>query len=223
MKIDSEIKEINCPACSQPNTIEPVSVIHEGTPELKELFAGTINKVECLSCSKNFLVEIPLIYRDDSKHYLVYCISLPRDEQLEDLIEQMDALYQMTYEELGLQDKPLCRLTISRRDFIEKIAIHQHGYDDRLIEYIKYQLFGHSKRGLDSSTMELLFDFTNSNDDHLSFFAFDLNTGKPIYSLEFSSQDYRNLVNYFLSTEEMEKKLNQLFKKHYVHVGNLLG
>ena len=223
MKTENEIQEINCPACAHPNTFEPVSVIKKGTLEQKELFKGNINKVNCSSCSRNFLVEIPLIYRDDSKHYLIYNIAVSEEEQLEDLIEQVDTLYRMTYEDFGFEDKPKCRLTTSRRDFIEKIAIQQQGYDDRLIEYIKYQLFGHSKRGLDSSRMELLFDFTNSNAEHISFLAFERNTGKPLYSMEFLGQDYGNLERYFLGSQEMEKKLNQLFKKYYVNVDNLLG
>ena len=223
MNANKEIRTVTCPACSQTNPFDSVSVIEEGTTNLKELFAGTINKVNCSFCSTKFLVEIPIIYRDNPKNFLIYNKALGKDEALTGLLDLMDELYHRVYEDLDRKDKPTCRLTLSRKDLIEKIAIHQQGYDDRLIEYIKYQLFGHSKKGLDSNRMELLFDFSNTNQESICFLAFDLKTGNPLYSLNFQNEDYRKLENYFLSSSEMEKKLNQLFKKYYVHVGNLLG
>ena len=70
--------------------------------------------------------------------------------------------------------------------------------------------------------MDLLFDFSNSNAEDLGFLAFDRKTGKPVYALNFSRNDYDHLGNYFLKTNAMERRLDQLFQKYYVHVASLL-
>ena len=168
------------------------------------------------------MVEIPLIYRNDRARFLVYYSPRTSDDQLPEIVKSMEELDQQLFKGLSSQEKPDCRLTLCRRDFIEKIAIRQFGYDDRLIEYIKYQLFQHSKKGLDPHRMDLLFDFSNTNDEHLGFLAFDRTTGKAVYSLNFLRDDYEHLAEYFLRENEMETRLNRLFRKYYVHVTCLL-
>ena len=222
MEAPDDHQTFKCPACSHETPYRTVSTITKGTRELTALFGGELNKATCNSCFVEFLVEIPLIYRDDKARFLVYYSPLTPDDQLPELIKLMEKLDQQLFEGLSPLEKPVCRLTLSRRDFIEKIAIRQHGYDDRLIEYIKYQLFQHSKKGLDPHRMDLLFDFSNTNNENLSFFAFDRTTKKAVYSLNFLRTDYDHLGEYFLRKNDMEIRLNRLFKKYYVHVTSLL-
>ena len=222
MNSSGDPQVVQCPACSKETFCRIVSTITQGTRELKALFTGELNKANCMSCSIEFLVEIPLIYRDNIRRFLVYYSPQTSDDSLPNVVDIMEELYRQLFQGLPQKDKPDCRLTLARRDFIEKIAIHQHGYDDRLIEYIKYQLFQHSKKGLDPNRMDLLFDFSNSDDEQLSFISFDRKTGKPVYSLNFLLTDYYHLEDYFLKKSEMEVRLNQLFRKYHVHVSSLL-
>ena len=222
METPDENQTVKCPACSHQTPCRTVSTITKGTKELTALFGGDLNKTTCKSCFVEFLVEIPLIYRDDKARFLVYYSPLTRDDQLSEITQFMEKLDSQLFEGLSSQEKPICRLTLSRRDFIEKIAIRQHGYDDRLIEYIKYQLFQHSKKGLDPHRMDLLFDFSNTNNKHLGFLAFDRTTKEAVYSLNFLHADYDHLGEYFLRKNEMEIRLNRLFKKYFVHVSSLL-
>ena len=222
MQIYEDSQIVRCPSCSSKTSCQPVTTIREGTNELNDLFVGALNKVKCTACSVEFLVDIPLIYRHDKRPFLAYYAPLTPEEQMQEAISQVEKLYQKNFEGLPNGDMPKCRITFSRKDFIEKIAIHQWEYDDRLIEYIKYQLFQHSTKGLDPHRMDLLFDFSTSNNDHLSFLAFDRQTGQAVYSLKFLNSDYIHLVEHFLQNSEMEIRLNQLYRNYYVHVSSIL-
>ena len=222
MKTYHDQQTVQCPACLRNTICRTVSTITEGTKELNDLFIGTLNKTKCNACSAEFLIDVPLVYRDDKKRVLVYYAPSVKSDHVKEVINELKKLYRHAFAELPDTDKPRCRLTISRRDFIEKIAIYQHEYDDRLIEYIKYQLFQHSTKGLNPHRMDLLFDFSTTTNERLNFLAFDRKTGKAVYALEFLHDDYNQLKQYFFKSSEMENRLDQLYQNHYVHVSNIL-
>ena len=47
---DRETEVLQCPHCHQEMSVELVSVLHPGDKELKELFAGTLNRPTCPKC-----------------------------------------------------------------------------------------------------------------------------------------------------------------------------
>jgi len=214
-------QRITCPSCHCEILVNPVSVIMENTEELHSLIQGTLNKFNCSSCKVEFLYDTPIIYRDDENHFVIYHHTSGTHDTLPEALNYMSEIYKELFADFSEDEKPVCRLTMRRKDLIEKIKIHQLGYDDRIIEYIKYQFFSHSSE-LDESGMDLLFDFATSTEEKLVFLAFDQHKGDVLYSLEFPTREYHQLKNNFLDTPELEKEFSKLFKGYYVHVSTLL-
>jgi hypothetical protein len=210
-----------CPKCSATNAFLPVTVLRDKSDELKQLLAGRLNTVLCESCETEFLYETPILYRDDPQRWMVYFLPPVIVERLDDAILQVEELYDTVFDDLADDDRPGCRLATTRNAFIEKIAVHQRGLDDRIIEYVKYQLYQNCD-DLDPIRHELLFDFSSSAGDQFTFLAFDRDTGKPTYSMEFPTADYESLATYFLSSEKMQGELNQMFRRHFVQVDDLI-
>ena len=210
-----------CPSCSAEIVVSPTSVVTENTAQLHDLFKGILNKFQCTKCDGEFLYDTPIVYRDNEHRYVIYYHTSSTDDNLSEALAYMQEVYDNLFRDLSDNEKPISRLTLKRKDLVEKIKIHQHGYDDRLIEYIKYQLFQHSDN-LDCASLDLLFDFASSNSENLVFLAFDRKTGNAHYSLEFPAEEYEKLNRDFLSPPETAKEFDKLFNGHYVHVGTLL-
>jgi hypothetical protein len=214
-----ETELIDCPHCQQPTPFAATSVLMQGDAVIHELLDGTLNRCVCKACEKAFLFETPLLYRDDERRYIVYYVPPAFAASEEEAIKHVDQLYNSIFGDFSTEERPLCRLVTSRSQLIEKIVVHQGNYDDRLIEYIKYQLLEHSP-GLDVVRHELLFDFGNSSDKSIQFLVFDRETRQPQFSLQFSPEDYEGLAAYFL--EEGRDELDSLFKPYLVRVEDLI-
>ncbi len=214
-------KTVCCPHCDAQSECFPITLIRKGSDELAALFQGVLNVIPCRDCGKSFVLDIPVTYCDADRRCLIHFMPAANLGNLDDALAVVKKLYENIFADIAETARPYYRLTTSRKNFIEKISIHHHGYDDRLIEYIKYQMFQHSQ-GLDPISMELLFDFANSSDTDIMFIAFARETGKPLYNLGFKSADYRELSERFLVTPEMEHELNALYQGVYVDVSQLL-
>lgn len=211
---------VPCPHCQRLTSFEPITVLKKGMPELSLLFESRLNTCQCSECKQEFLYETPLLYRDDDAPLLIYYIPSSQLENLDQALTQMQTLRDRIFADLPDNRQPRCRLAVNHSQFIEKIAIHQSGYDDRLMEYIKYQLFQHSS-GLNFIRYELLFDFSGSSAETLNFIAFARETRQAEYTLEFSISDYRNMEKWFLA-DEREKELDKLFHLPLVRVDDLI-
>lgn len=221
MELETNESNVSCPKCGTSQLFTPVSVIRDDGPELGLLYEGKLNRQHCEGCNTEFVIDSPIVYRDNNSPYLVYYLPLPNQTDIDEAISTVEGLFLRIFEEVAESDRPSGRLAITRRDFIEKIALHRSGYDDRLIEYVKYQLFQHSK-GLDAHGMDLLFDFGGSTPDNIQFLAFNRDSGEPAYALGFPIADYNKLKEYFLDESDMETRLNNMFRRYYVHVTDLL-
>lgn len=212
---------VECPTCSREISFQPLEVICEGSPELSAFLQGEANQVHCSSCEATFLYETSILYRDDENAYWVYFMPSVNSESLEGALTRMDQLCESILDEIAVTDQPRGRLTLSQREMIEKIMIHQHGYDDRLIEYVKYQFYQHSE-DVDSKRDELFFDFSNSDSEKIMFLGFHKKTGQPTLSLGIKAIEYTQLERHFLKTEAMEKELDRFYRKYYVTVREML-
>ncbi len=214
--------QVPCPHCRADVCFSPVTVIQEGTIDIDRLFDGTLNQAHCDTCGKDFLFETPLVYRDDETRYLVYFLPRPMAGDLAKAIASMDQIYRQMFAEFDEEDLPTCRLTLQRSHFIEKIALHQFDYDDRLVEYVKLMLYQHNE-GLDPIRHELLFDFGNTDEESINFFAYDREHGQAEYALGITLDDYRDLEESLFSSPDMQDELEGLFREHYVTVDDLLA
>ena len=120
MKTSDDQQVIDCPACASKTLCRTVTIITEESKELKALFIGELNKATCTSCSVEFVVETPLIYREDRTRFLVYYSPDTSDEQLGTVLAFTDELYQRLFVELAVGEKPECRVTLAPAGFYRK-------------------------------------------------------------------------------------------------------
>ncbi len=215
--------QVPCPKCSVQQTVEPVSTIRrEDSITLEKLFRGQLNKVHCSECGAVFVLEIPILFRDDAARSLIYYMPVPDRKAWEEAEKQMQQMADVVFGEETDMAVPECRLTVSRPQFIEKIAIHVHGLNDRLIEYIKYQLFRQKEGSVDSIRHELLYDFSGSGQDKLAFVIFDRETSKAVAATHLPTEVYEELEETFGTSLSMKEELKELFPGYYVNVERLL-
>jgi hypothetical protein len=208
--------EVNCPGCKATIAATPVTVLDNDSADLQPLFDGTLNRLHCADCDRDFVLDVPLIFRDTEKRQLIYCLPRDADAPLTEALGEMDTLFTQVFGELPAGELPVCRLTISRPQFIEKIAILQQGLDDRVLELAKRQLYDHSP-GLTLESHDLLFDFRESDEESVNFIAFSRDSGEAAYTLSLRREDYDDMARHFLEIPGQESELNACFDGFYVN------
>lgn len=212
---DSQL--VDCPKCQSPVPVELVTQLKPESPELDALMRGRLNRATCPGCAHEFLCDTPVLFRDDRARYVVYYLPRSTVSTVEQAITLTTQLYDTVFAELAVPLRPECRLALTRNHFIEKIALHQQGLDDRLVEYIKYQLYEHSE-GLEYAKYELLFNFGDISEEQLNFMAFDRSNGQVAFMLGFRNEDYEDLEESLLTSPESATQLDDLFMGTFVQV-----
>ena len=211
---------VPCPKCGAEQQATAVTVVGPHDKNLDRLFCGELNKMHCRACGAEFLIQVPIVFRDDERRFLIYCLPLDEQGAAEQVEEQMEALTDEVFTEFNSDELPDCRLTLNRRHFIEKIAIHRHRLDDRLIEYIKYQMY--QQGDIDSVRSELLYDFSSEADDVIPFIVFDRETGNAQAGAHLPKDVYDELAEMFAANEELAGEIEELFPSYNVTVDKLL-
>jgi len=121
---EREIINAKCPACQAEVEIELAYVVYPESPELDHLMTGTLNLARCEECQTDFLVETPLLYKDDEDRFLAYYMPVDDTDGQSKAVEELKKLTDVVFANEDSELKPTCRLTFARRRFIEKIMIH---------------------------------------------------------------------------------------------------
>lgn len=209
-----------CPKCGAEQQVTAVTTVGPDDKNLERLFGGELNKVRCQACDAEFIIQVPIVFRDDERRFLIYCLPLDEQGAAEQVEEQMEALTDEVFTEFNSDELPDCRLTLNRRHFIEKIAIHRHQLDDRLIEYIKYQMY--QQGDIDEVRSELLYDFSSETGDVIPFIVFDRETGNAQAGAHLPRDVYDELAEMFAANEELASEIEELFPSYNVTVDKLL-
>ncbi len=214
--------KVKCPKCGKELTATLVSTILPDDGNLRKLLDGSLNKVKCDSCGVDFVVENSLTYRDKEHSFIVFCVPPPEDGNTEPIEHEVDIMATDAAIKEGVA-RPTVRLTFTRPDFIEKIMLHKAGYDDRLIECAKLQLF----RSLDElqlsrSRHRLLFDFSKTDEQSLMFLVYDKDELKAVNAVQVPMDDYRCLEMEFQNSRDLRKELEAAFPGCYVSADRLL-
>ena len=199
-----------------------VRVLHPGSTAFKQLFAGNLNCPTCSKCGTVFQVEVgQLIFKDPETAFILVQTPLPEESRQDDLEQEIDCLATDAAYQENLE-RPTVRLVFNREDFLEKIALHLRGFDDRLVEYAKFQLFQNTGgASLLPQQHRLLYDFSNSDEQKMLFIVFDREAGKPTASLHLPMQDFRDMVEEFEQNQNLQQELERIFPNCFVHVDRL--
>ena len=211
---------LKCPTCSAASKVFVHDVISPDHPTLPTLFAGRLNVLKCAFCDATFRYESPLLYKDDARRHLIYYLPADQVESLQEALEKVAAVREAALAGTTPEERPTFRLVLNPRDLLEKIMLLQQSLDDRVIEFVKNQLYDHSD-GVDRDRHDLLFDFNEPTDTRLHFLAFCRETGDASFTLSFLREAYEELADYYLKAPELVERLEAMFPDNFVHVSAL--
>ena len=207
---------VYCPSCDNEIETEIVSALHEGDEAVDRLFQGTLNVVFCDACASDFHCDEPLVYRsEDSSAVVFYNPQLAGQpwEKCEELMQQVE---QASIADLPAEKPPDFRITTNRNDFVEKISLLMNELDDRIVEYIKYQIFASGEA--EFSGERLYYDFNASNES-VEFFSLSRKDGRPGRSVGVGRDVYQDLVD---ADGSERLNLEEIFPGSYVQVDRLI-
>lgn len=183
---------------------------------------GALNRVQCPECESTFILDVPVLYRDDDDRFLVYLMPLDNRANWAAAENRMREITERLFDDPSIT--PTCRLVFNRGDLIEKIALHERGLDDRVVEYVKYQLYRNPywDEPIDPVRHRLLFDFSSAEKENLSFLIFDRESGEAIAGTHLPMEDYAEVQKTFLGNFKLQGEFSRLFPGYYVNVDRLL-
>jgi len=214
-------QQVACPHCGDVQTVETVTVLRPGAA-VQKLMEGSLNRVTCEACETPFLVESPLLFRNDPHRFLAYYLPVEGRDGRVDAEREMQRVTERIFGPDDEDAKPTCRLTVDRRGFVEKIAISLNDLDDRLVEYVKYQLYSREGNGIDPIRSQLFYDFSSTSEANLCFILFDRETGQAQAAALIPMELYDELREAFLGSENLRGELESLFPGCIVSAADLL-
>jgi len=214
---------IACPKCGAENTVRPKTVFRRHDPALGALFDGSLNQVACSRCGIAFRLDVPLMFHDEEDPCLIYFTPLEPQGAWQQTERDMAVLAENVAAENGAVEPLECRLTLTRRSFLEKISLQINDLDDRVIEYIKYQLYNTPDRKIDPIRDELLYDFSTHDETQLAFIIFDRESGRATAGAHLPMDVYRELVETLFADDAFSEEIDKLFPGYYVSVDRLLA
>ena len=212
-----------CPDCGKIASISVTTVIEAGDAvHLKELFNGSLNSAICQGCGKRLVAPCNLIYKDVKQPFIMFELQHDDEMSIEEIELKMDEMATDVFARENLP-RPMVRITFSRADFIEKIAIRRMGLDDRLLEFAKLQLYRNVEEPqLMQSRHRLLLDYTHCTDEILAFLVYDLEDAKFVNSLHVQMEEFKALVRSYENDREAQLELEAAFPGCYVSAEKLL-
>ncbi len=213
--------QIPCPKCGRRLAANYVESVAYGTPEFQKLLAGTLNCCKCPACGMVFQIGGQLVYRESDPPFILVQHEMPADGETEAIEKEVDVIVTAVAADHD-QARPTVRLVFCREDFLEKLFLYRHGLDDRMIEYVKYQLFqGGTGELLSRRKFRLLYDFSANDPDNLVFAVFDRETMKPVNGLQVPRREFQRQCEEFDLNPDLQKQLDLLFPNCVVSVDRL--
>ena len=132
----SKIKTIDipCPHCKEKNPFTIYQSVNvDISPELKEkTLKGEIFNYHCEHCNKDSTIPYPMLYNDMTNKFMVYFADINQIEEFEFMNQDENELIQKVMSNITR------RGVTTWQDFIEKVTILENGYDDRIVEIVKF-------------------------------------------------------------------------------------
>ncbi|MBN2161747.1 MAG: CpXC domain-containing protein [Pontiellaceae bacterium] len=184
---------ISCPACGAGQFVDLYEAVNVADdPQLKNaLMQNCLNRVECADCGASFRVDMPLLYTDPKYnmmiHWMPESVEMPRDQIQEEFDRTLEQINEIVPDDVSV---PNVRLVLSRVELVELIYMLEAGYNQRVVEYVKYSIYTRNMEKVDPARHRLLLNVEDSTDEELCFVTQDtinhelggiLRYGRPAY------------------------------------------
>ncbi|MFL2859637.1 MAG: CpXC domain-containing protein [Pontiellaceae bacterium] len=213
---------IRCPKCSLTQDVILYDSINvDENPQFKDLLMkNKFNRVICEDCEFDFRVDLPLLYRDLKNNILIHWIPETNQHLAEDILEEFDEIIE--HIDNGFDTKnitPNIRLVMSRVELIELIYLIESSMNERVVEYIKYNIYSRNKTKVEPKSNRLLLNVEDSDEHELCFVIQNIETNQLGEILRYGRASYSSLQDLF--NEDPEEFL-QMFPGPYISARYLL-
>lgn len=189
----STVEFITCPECNHQSGFTTYQSINATLdPKLKQqIIDWELFKFYCLNCGEPRLVCCETLYHDMEHRLMLYYIpAMDSREQEQYRIEEMfSQIKQVEGDRYSNSfDTYNFRIVSDMESFIEKVQIFDAGYDDRLVELMKFILAPKEEEDIKFSYDHMM--FTKVGDDSYEFIFIYGN--RAVASLKFSEEMYEH-------------------------------
>ncbi|HEM5489895.1 TPA: CpXC domain-containing protein [Streptococcus suis] len=187
------VEFISCPLCNHQSgftTYQSINATLE--PKLKQqLIDRELFKFYCLNCGEQRVVCYETLYHDMENRLMLYYIPAmvnreSEETRIEDIFSQIKQIEGDRYS--NTFDTYKFRIVSDLESFIEKVQIFDAGYDDRIVELMKFVLAPKEEEDIQFSYDHMV--FTKEGDDSYQFMFIYEN--RAVVSLKFSKEMYEH-------------------------------
>lgn len=213
---------ITCPTCGLSQEVELYESVNADTePQLKDaLMHNWLNRVECPDCGGTFRVDMPLLYSDPKHNMLIHWMpesaDLPREKILEEFDETLDEINEIMPDDVSV---PRVRLVLSRVELVELIYLIEAGFNQRVVEYVKYSIYTRNLEKVAPGQYRLLLNVEDSTEDELCFVMQDVGSQELGGVLRYGRAAYQSMCELY---EENPDEFVDMFPGPCISARNLL-
>lgn len=196
---------ISCPSCGKQQDVylyESINV--EEDPELKvSLMENKLNRVECTDCDASFRVDMPLLYNDPKNkvliHWMPEAAGTTREQILEDFDRMIEDMNGFLPDDISA---PSVRLVTTRVELVELIFMIEAGFNQRVVEYIKYSIYTRNMEKLGPQKYRMLLNIQDSTDEELCFVMQDVDSLGLGNVLRYGRKAYQSMCDLFAESQD---------------------
>jgi hypothetical protein len=213
---------ISCPSCGLQQQVDLYEAVNVSTdPQLRDaLMQNQLNRVECPDCGSTFRVDMPLLYSDPEHNILIHWMpetgGITREQILEEFDQTLDQINEIMPDDVTV---PRVRLVMSRVELVELIYLIEGGYNQRVVEYVKYSIYTRNLETVDPQQFRLLLNVEDSTDEELCFVMQDVENNELGKVLRYGRAAYTSMCA--LHDENPEEFL-EMFPGPCISARNLL-
>jgi hypothetical protein len=213
---------ITCPTCGLQQEVELYEAINVATdPQLKDaLMQNWLNRVECPDCNATFRVDMPLLYSDPENSILIHWMpeseQMPRDRIMEEFDLTLDRINEIVPDDIAV---PSVRLVLSRVELVELIFMIEQGFNQRVVEYVKYSIYTRNLEKVDPHQFRLLLNVEDSTEEELCFVMQNIGSQELGGMLRYGRAAYQSMCALY---DESPDEFMEMFPGPCISARNLL-
>lgn len=218
----SKTVNISCPSCGTPREVTLYEAITVSTdPELKDaLMHNQLNRVECSDCELNFRVDLPVLYSDPNNNILIHWVPETEQTSREEILEE----FELSMEKMNASipegvEIPNVRLVLSRVELVELIYLIEAGFNQRVVEYVKYSMYTRNPEKMDPHKFRLLLNVQDSTEDELCFVLQNAQSQELGSIMRYGRSAYDSMVDLY---KENPDEFMDMFPGPCISARNLL-
>lgn len=203
---------VTCPKCNHEDIFRIYESINSTlNPELvQELIDWELFKYTCPNCQESYFLQYGFLYHDMVHQTMIQFVT--NKEEVESAVEWLENSLNVIGENEGTEPFSgyQIRVVSDIEDLVEKVQIAEAGYDDRIIEIMKF--IQELDEEEDISLTYDHFVFSKVGLEKYQFFF--INQNEAVASLDFSSELYERLedeyadklnIEYFIDSQWARK------------------